>query len=98
MRHFFVHMFDAGWETSPASWIGVVWSVWALSWMAAAIWSRQTAARANFSQEAPYRIITIIGVILLFGFFDFRSFPYGWDVSETVMWALLALVVAGFLF
>lgn len=98
MRHFFAHMFDTGWQASPASWIGIVWSVWALSWFAAAIWSRQTAARASFAQEAPYRIITIIGIILLFGFIDFRSLPYGWDVSESVMWVLLALVAAGFVF
>lgn len=98
MRHFFAHMFDTGWQASPTSWIGIVWSVWALSWFAAAIWSRQTAARASFAQEAPYRIITIIGIILLFGFIDFRSLPYGWDVSESVMWVLLALVAAGFVF
>jgi protein-S-isoprenylcysteine O-methyltransferase Ste14 len=98
MSHFFAHMFDSGWQASPASWIGIVWSVWALSWFAAAIWSRQTSARASSAQEAPYRIITIIGIILLFGFIDFRSLPYGWDVSESVMWVLLALVTAGFLF
>jgi protein-S-isoprenylcysteine O-methyltransferase Ste14 len=98
MRHFFAHMFDSGWQASPASWIGVVWSVWALSWFAAAIWSRQTAARAGFAQEAPYRIVTLMGIALLFGFIDFRGFPYGWDVSEGVMWLLLALVTAGFLF
>ena len=98
MKHFFAHMFDPGWQESPANWIGIVWSVWALSWFAAAIWSRQTAARASFAQEAPYRIISIVGIILLFGFIDFRSLPYGWDVSESVMWVLLALVAAGFVF
>lgn len=98
MRLFFAHMFDPGWQTSPASWIAVVWSVWALSWFVAAIWSRPTAARASFAQEAPYRIITLIGIILLFGFFDFRTWPYGWDIGEGVMWVLLALVTAGFLF
>jgi len=98
MKHFFAHMFDPGWQESHANWIGIVWSVWALSWFAAAIWSRQTAARASFAQEAPYRIISIVGIILLFGFIDFRSLPYGWDVSESVMWVLLALVAAGFVF
>jgi protein-S-isoprenylcysteine O-methyltransferase Ste14 len=98
MRHFFTHVFDPGWTSSPASWIGVVWSMWALSWFAAAMWSRQTAARASFAQEAPYRIITIVGIILLFGLIDFRAMPYGWDVAEGVMWILLALVTAGFLF
>ena len=92
------HMFDPGWHTSPASWIGIVWGVWALSWFLAAIWTRQTTARASWAQEMPYRIVTIIGVVLLFGFFRGGVFGYGWDVSETELWILLALVVAGFAF
>ena len=91
-------MFDPGWHTSPASWIGIVWGVWALSWFLAAIWTRQTTARASWAQELPYRIVTIIGVVLLFGFFRGGVFGYGWDVSETELWILLALVVAGFAF
>jgi len=92
------HMFDPGWHTSPASWIGIVWGVWALSWFLAAIWTRQTTARASWAQEMPYRIVTIIGVVLLFGFFRGGVFGYGWDVSEAELWILLALVVAGFAF
>lgn len=97
MSRYFSHMFDPGWHTSPASWIGVVWGVWALSWFVAAIWSRPATARAGFAQEAPYRIVTLVGVILLFGFIDL-GFGHGWDVGETGAWATLALVVAGFAF
>lgn len=90
-------LFEPGWHSAPASWIAVVWAAWALSWFIAAIWSRQTAARASFAQEAPYRIITIIGVILLFGFIDL-GFGHGWAMSETGLWIMLALVIAGFAF
>jgi protein-S-isoprenylcysteine O-methyltransferase Ste14 len=62
------------------------------------LWSRQTAARASFAQEAPYRIVTIIGAALLFGAFEFRVLRNGWDVNEPVAWAMVALIVAGFAF
>jgi protein-S-isoprenylcysteine O-methyltransferase Ste14 len=98
MRQYYRHLFEPGALSEPGTWIFIVWTVWALSWFAAAIWSRQTAARASFAQEAPYRIVTIVGVVMLFGFADFRDFPYGWDVSATVMWVMVALSVAGFSF
>ena len=98
MREYYRHLFEAGSLGEPGTWIFIVWTAWALSWFIAAIWSRQTAARAGFAQEAPYRIVTIIGVVMLFGFVDFRDFPYGWDVSEAVMWVMVALIVAGFAF
>ena len=98
MRNYFAHLFDPGWQTSPAHWIAVVWFVWAISWFVAAVWSRQTAARARFAQEAPYRLVTVLGVVLLFGFLQFSSVPRGWDLNDDVLWVLVALTVAGFLF
>jgi protein-S-isoprenylcysteine O-methyltransferase Ste14 len=98
MRHYFAHLFDAGWQTSPPRLIAVVWFCWAISWFIAAIWSRQTAARASFAQEAPYRIITVAGVVMLFGFVQFASLPNAWELSDGLLWLLLALTVAGFLF
>lgn len=98
MREYYRHLSDPNWVSSPGSWIFVIWTVWALSWFVAAIWSRRTAARPSFAQEAPYRIVTLIGVVLLFGFVDLRDFPHGWDVSEAVMWAMVALIALGFVF
>jgi len=90
-------MFDAGWVSFPGTWIFLIWTTWALSWFAAAVWSRQTTARPSLAQEMPYRLVTFAGVVLLFGI-EFRSFPHGWDVSEAVAWAMVALVAAGFAF
>jgi protein-S-isoprenylcysteine O-methyltransferase Ste14 len=98
MKHYFAHLFDAGWQSSPSHLIAVVWFCWAISWFIAAIWSRQTAARASFMQEAPYRIITVVGVVMLFGFVQFASLPSAWELSDSLLWALLALTVVGFLF
>jgi protein-S-isoprenylcysteine O-methyltransferase Ste14 len=98
MRRFYAHLFDPGWIGSPAAWIFVVWTAWAISWFLAAIWSRQTTARASFAQEAPYRIITIAGAVLLFGVVDFKNSPLLWPTPDAFLWAMVGLIVAGFLF
>jgi len=95
MRQYYAHLFDPGWVSFPGTWIFLIWTVWALSWLAAAVWSRQTKARPSLAQEMPYRLVTLAGVVLLFGL-EFRSFPHGWDVSEEVAWAMVALIAAGF--
>ncbi|MBI3437722.1 MAG: isoprenylcysteine carboxylmethyltransferase family protein [Proteobacteria bacterium] len=97
MREFYRHLFDPGWAASPSAWFFIVWTVWLISWLMAALWSRQAKAHAGSAQEAPYRLVTIAGVLLLFGF-NFASSPHGWDVSMVLAWAMLALVVVGFLF
>ena len=98
MRNYYGHVFDPGWQNNPGHWIAVVWGLWALSWFAAEMWSRQTAARASFAQEAPYRIVTLIGVLMLFGFLDQGAFGHGWEVTESEAWVSLALIAAGFAF
>jgi len=97
MRQYYAHLFDPGWVSFPGTWIFLIWTVWALSWLAAAVWSRQTKARPSLAQEMPYRLATLAGVVLLFGL-EFRSFHHGWDVSEAVAWAMVALIAAGFAF
>ncbi|MBS0386132.1 MAG: isoprenylcysteine carboxylmethyltransferase family protein [Proteobacteria bacterium] len=98
MREYYRHLFDPGWATAPSTWIFVIWSAWALSWFVAAIWSRQTAARASFAQEAPYRIVTMVGVVMLFGLVDLAHVPRGWDAGVAVGWVMVALIAAGFAF
>jgi hypothetical protein len=97
MRHFYAHLFDPGWSSNPGTWIFLTWTIWALSWFIAAVWYRKATARASLAQEAPYRIITAVGVIMLFGV-EFASFPHGWDISYGVAWAMVALIVIGFAF
>ncbi|MFT3728323.1 MAG: isoprenylcysteine carboxylmethyltransferase family protein [Terricaulis sp.] len=97
MTPFYRHLFDPHWMTSAGTWIFIAWVVWAVSWFVAAMWSRQTAARAGFAEEAPYRLITAAGALLLFAV-QFRLWPHGWDANGDGMWVLLALVVTGFAF
>jgi len=98
MKNYFAQLFDPGWASEPGAWIFLIWTFWALSWFVAALWSRQTAARASFAQEAPYRIITLIGAALLLGFVQFHAWPYGWILSRPALWLSAALVALGLAF
>ena len=98
MNHFWSRLFDTGWQTSPFHLIAVAWLAWVVSWMLAAAWSRQTSSRASIADQAPYRIVTGLGVILLFGFFDLERPAIEWPASDALAWAMLALVITGFAF
>jgi protein-S-isoprenylcysteine O-methyltransferase Ste14 len=54
----------AGWWPNTA--IYLVWDVWIVTWIAAAIWSSRTVKRAGLSREWPYRILALAGFVLLF--------------------------------
>jgi protein-S-isoprenylcysteine O-methyltransferase Ste14 len=78
----------------------LVWFVWMASWLIAALWARQTAKGAGFSAQLPYRLVTVVGALLLFGIYthSYRGPDRLWVLSDSVEWALVALVAAGFLF
>jgi protein-S-isoprenylcysteine O-methyltransferase Ste14 len=85
---------------SPDLAIAVVWALWVASWIAASVWRDPAARRATFAQEAPYRIATIFGALLLFlgsgPLFpnQFRLWNFGWGVQ----WVLVGLAVLGLAF
>lgn len=76
-----------------------LWSLWALSWLAAMFWSNRTEKRAGFGAEIGYRMVLIFGGILLF----IRAHGYEgalrlWHVGWNVAWTCTALVALGFAF
>lgn len=85
---------------TPANAFATAWGAWAFSWLAAAVWSRQTVARPGYGREAPNRIVSAIGAVLLF--MSLRrpdtAFPFHYDVSASFAWAMVACTVAGFAF
>ncbi|HEY5237985.1 MAG TPA: isoprenylcysteine carboxylmethyltransferase family protein [Rhizomicrobium sp.] len=85
---------------SPGFAITFLWAAWFLSWIAAAAWSGHTQKRPPFGHEILYRILTIIGVLMLFGFYSPRHFAPTqiWHLSEGAGWFMATLTAAGFAF
>lgn len=85
---------------TPQLALNYLWLFWAVTWLAAAFWSGQTAKRPTFGAELLYRVVTLAGAALLFGFVQ-RSYnePLGlWSLGQDWDWALFALCAAGFVF
>lgn len=85
-------------QITPGRAIAAAWVLWALSWLAAAAWTRKTEARAGYFEEFPGRLLFVIGGLILFGVLQLPRTPLAWPVSETLGWLMLACVVAGFAF
>jgi hypothetical protein len=51
---------------TPGTAIMAVWSVWVLSWRAAALWSARTAKRAGRGRELAYLGLVFAGAVLTF--------------------------------
>lgn len=66
-----------------------------MSWIAAAAWTRPTAARASFTAELPNRLITVFGALLLTGALHPRGSWRLWEMDVSSAWLCLAGVVAG---
>lgn len=81
---------------SPLAVMEWLWSAWVVSWIIAASWANRTMARPRLGSELTYRIVTAIGVVLLFG--AGRVFDRGyqlWETPAAVSWCLVGLSVAG---
>ena len=77
-----------------------VWGSWWLSWLAAAAWRDRASAKPARGQQVGYRVLAMLGFILLFGAYrhDFHDEVVLWHVPTTAGWALVAIAGAGFAF
>jgi protein-S-isoprenylcysteine O-methyltransferase Ste14 len=91
----------------PGAAIFIPWTVWAVTWIAAALWANRTLKRPGLGQEWVYRIVTLAGFVLLLGFAGKYShghlslYPLGgrlWALPRNIGWAMVSLATAGFLF
>ena len=72
-------------------------ALFALSWLVAAIWASRAAAQPAEGSQTVYRVLTVAGFVLLFGWW--RAAPLQLFVlPEPVQWLMVALVAAGFAF
>ncbi|HEY2848397.1 MAG TPA: isoprenylcysteine carboxylmethyltransferase family protein [Gemmatimonadaceae bacterium] len=83
---------------TPEAGTRLVCIAWVVSWLGAAAWSDPAAARPGFRREWKHHLVTMIGIVLLFGV---RA-PYEWfgralwPVSNVAGWLLVALCAVGF--
>jgi protein-S-isoprenylcysteine O-methyltransferase Ste14 len=82
---------------SPAAALAFLWLLWIVSWAIAAAWTDRTVKRAGRARQAPYNILTIIGVLLLFGSFH-RRHAIIWPIGRNTAWSMVALAAIGFAF
>ena len=86
---------------TPVHAIYLLWCVWLLSWMVAALWSNRTEKRAGLGTELVFRVLIYLGSILLFAFplrHDFYAQVQLWNLGDALSWILVALTIAGFSF
>ncbi|MES1198369.1 MAG: isoprenylcysteine carboxylmethyltransferase family protein [Pseudomonadota bacterium] len=76
----------------------VVWVLWVISWILAAVWSSRAVARPKLGEELPSRLITVIGALLMTGRFQLSSLPQLWGLSDIGAWLALAAVLVGIAF
>jgi hypothetical protein len=67
--------------------------------MIAATWSDRALKRAGSIRQAPYSIITLIGAVLLFGFYRQRYYDATiWQVGRSTAWSMVGLATIGVAF
>ena len=89
VHHVAVTPLAAGW---------FMWDVWAVSWIAAMVWSRRAAARPAALDQLVHWLPTAIGVgLLAFGSIATHFAPL-WHLSGVAGWAVAGVCAAGLLF
>jgi protein-S-isoprenylcysteine O-methyltransferase Ste14 len=84
---------------SPHIVIAALWSGWAVSWLAAAVWASQAEKRAALGAEIAYRIPLILGGILFFvPAHGYQGLLRLWHVNLIEAWICTALIAVGFIF
>jgi protein-S-isoprenylcysteine O-methyltransferase Ste14 len=84
----------------PERAIGVLWVAFLVSWTVAAAWQRRTEKRAGAAVELRYRVVFVIGALLL----AVSARGYGalaqplWHLTDGEAWAGVAVIVIGIAF
>ncbi|HEX6463655.1 MAG TPA: isoprenylcysteine carboxylmethyltransferase family protein [Vicinamibacterales bacterium] len=75
-----------------------LWIAWLILWWLAALWRERAAKQPPPTSQIMYRVLTIIGAVLLFQ----RIYPpidvQLWRAPDAIQWSLVGFVVAGLAF
>lgn len=88
--------------------IYAIWILWGLVWLGAWFWANRTRSAASGANQAPYRLINILGWCGIFGdrllhktaagFYATPIGPQLWHASEGLGWAMAILAAIGMAF
>jgi protein-S-isoprenylcysteine O-methyltransferase Ste14 len=81
--------------SAPRAWIGIVWLLWLISWILAAFWRDRATARPPRQQELPYRLLNLLGILLMV--ILPRHAPL-WRLPPVLGFVCLALQIGGVAF
>ena len=79
---------------------GVLWLGWLVSWWVAALWASSAAKRPPVREEVVYRVLTVIGAVLMFVQFREGRRDWGllWFNPIWLDWLLFAVAIGGIAF
>jgi protein-S-isoprenylcysteine O-methyltransferase Ste14 len=76
-----------------------IWLAWLISWLAAAVWTARTVNRPSLGHQLSYRLTTMCGALLMFGWFGIRRYDIRfWELDGGLGWLFVAMAAAGVLF
>ncbi len=83
----------------PGIVVVALWAGWALSWLAAALWSDRAEKRVGLGNEIGYRLVLIAGAVALaVPAHGYRGPLRLWSPGWTGAWICVVLIAAGFAF
>jgi protein-S-isoprenylcysteine O-methyltransferase Ste14 len=93
-------MWTIGSASTPEAIERWLWLVWWASWILAAFWSDRAVKRPGTRHEIVYRLLAMVGAILVLGLDRRQRQAEGilWRTPIGVAWAMDGVVLAGFLF
>ncbi|TGQ69740.1 isoprenylcysteine carboxylmethyltransferase family protein [Mesorhizobium sp. M00.F.Ca.ET.186.01.1.1] len=83
----------------PVTAIGLLWLIWVVSWIVAALWADPAQKRATIGAEASYRVFWAAGTALLFvPAHGYQGRLRLWIPGLAEAWGCVALIAIGLIF
>ena len=84
---------------SPDNAVRFAWAAWLVTWLVAAAWSSRIERRLSPREEGVYRLLMMLGALLLFGIPRWRSLDVVlWRPGWNAACALVCVAMCGFIF